>query len=80
MTRINEIVEANKLKQEQHARIDKASSSRIIKRSLWMNASNQTNNNNNSKNANEHQVNHSKKANDDNLNEFQKNKRIKFDD
>jgi len=77
LTRINEIVEANKLKQEQHVRIDKESSSRIIKRSLWMNASNQTNN---SKNANEHQVNEGKKANDGDLNLAQKNKRIKFDD
>jgi len=73
LTRINEIVEANKLKQEQHARIDKESSSRIIKRSLWMNASNQTN----SKNANEHQADDRKNASDSN--EPQKNKRIKFD-
>ena len=73
MTRINEIVEANKLKQEQHVRIDKESSSRIIKRSLWMNASNQTN----SMNANEHQADDRKNASDSN--EPQKNKRIKFD-
>ena len=37
MTRIKEIEEAEKIKNTQ--RIDKESSARLIKRSLWMNAS-----------------------------------------
>lgn len=40
MSRINEIVQAEEAKAKNTIKIDKESSARIIKRSLWMNATN----------------------------------------